>query len=84
MLNNSFAIRGPRTKFCIYILNLMLKRVSSSDNSFDDDDGDDGTTDNSKDDEVEDVENDGGENQHVGDLYYNPKSRRWKQSDDDN
>ncbi|CAF1495268.1 unnamed protein product [Rotaria sp. Silwood1] len=64
---------------------------SSGDISSEDGDIDDGTADSSKDDgddekdnSSDDEENDNGDSQHVEDLYYNPKSRKWKHSDEDN
>jgi hypothetical protein len=71
--------------------------VSADDGNSDDetsdnnDDNDDETSDNNDDnDDEKDNDNDensddkNDQNRHVEDLYYNPKSRKWKHSDDDN
>ena len=73
-----------------------LSETSDEDNDGDSDDedndgdSDDETSDNNNDDtgdekndDSDDEENDDGPNQDAEDLYYNPKSRKWKNSDED-
>ena len=65
---------------------MLLNSIQSVIWYFDDETSDDNhnDTDDETIDDNPDEENDDRSSQHVEDLYYNPKSRKWEYSDEDN